>query len=205
MLTLANRLLNSGGAGGLAFVDAYANSEDDVTNMVAQLSGLQTGDLLVYCLGDNWTSKSMSTPSGWSTLIDYSNFGIKARVMTKAYSPGDDVDGQDCDFAGIIAFREGGTVTDEGRAGTFGSSVTPEDANVLTNGSAVLLFTFQEANATISTTPSGYTVQAQSASSSGAGAILSKEDVPSGTESPGTVGWSSGSSMSVWTILINPA
>ena len=193
--------------------DATNSNSIDLTG----ISGLQTDDYVIFAFSDDATSFSMSS-SGWSAMSeDFPNSKLinSIRNIAGYKQMGDPVDttvtiSTAVDVGIAIAFRGISNPPSLPTASESTGSTNTFDVgsmSVTSDGSVSLIIAMHdEASATITATPSGYTLAATASSTTNSMAIFYKLDVASGTENPGAGVWSA-SSDSLYTAgyIIAPA
>lgn len=192
-----------------------------VTNISTAISGITTGDLLlVYTSDDNqgqrinngttytWdiiegTALASSVEAASTASVDFTTTTViyNSEIQTNGISLNTAVDA-----VIIAAFRNTGTVSSSTNSQASGTTMTPGSTTVGADGSVVVLVvSIDDDSSTLVSPPSGYTIAAQNGRVGGSAAICYKLDVATGTESPGSLSWSSPDSLRSGTFHIQPA
>jgi len=210
--------LNSaaGNAAEIEFVGA--NSGNGASSLALSGLGLQQGDLVVAVASADATTFSVSS-SGWTgyntsfSLRDRTNSISHIICYKEMGATPDSTFSLDAtvDFIGAIAFRNAqwdsnnDYVNDQTSGFTVGTSCALPSLSISTSGSAaVYLAMLDDDNATVSTTPTNYTLATENGRTGGSGAIFYRLDLSSGTESPSNMSWSSNDAFLNFGVVLEP-
>lgn len=209
-------LLKSCSTADVSFVGSSSATNSNSIDLTG-ISGLQTDDYVIFAFSDDSTSFSLSS-SGWSGMSsDFPNSKLinSIRNIAGYKQMGDPVDtvvtvSTAVDAGIAVAFRGISNPPSLPTASESATSTNTFDVgsmSVAGEGSVSLIIAMHdEASATITGTPSGYTLAATASSANNSMAMFYKLDVASGTENPGAGVWSA-SSDSLYTAgyIIAPA
>lgn len=203
---LWHKIQGAGGTLGVTVLPEYvgAVSASGASSLsFSGISGLQEGDLVICNMVDDDNSFDI-TSSGWTPIVtngqfpgESSNNNIRNTNCYKYMGSTVDSDisiDKTIDSLCAIAFRNVDIPLTRGfETVVGGSSFFSSTSVTIVNDNAVHLIVpmIDDDSATISTTPSGYTIAAQAGRLGGSGAILYKMEVPSGTLSGIGGSWSS--------------
>ena len=200
----------------VSFVGSSAATNSNSIDLTG-ISGLQTDDYVIFAFSDEDISFSMSS-SGWSAMSeDFPNSKLinSIRNIAGYKQMGDPVDttvtiSTAVDVGIAIAFRGISNPPSLPTASESATSTNTFDVgsmSVASDGSVSLIIAMHdEASATITGTPSGYTLAATASSTDNSMAMFYKLNVASGTENPGAGVWNATSdSLYTAAYIIPPA